>query len=122
MRFLADEHIPDSVMQSLRDAGHEVTAASEVGKGAADQAHVVLAAEQALVILTEDQDFTARVREAAAAGAALPLALIHFRLDGLGRTTKAARMIDAINLIGEAEPATVYSVEPTRIRRRKMTD
>lgn len=122
MRFLADEHIPNSVVQALRDAGHEVVAAREVGKGAADPIHVALAAEQSLIILTEDEDFTARVREAAAAGRPLPPALIHYRLDGLGRATKPARMIDAIKEIGVIDTATVYSIEPTRIRSRKMTE
>ena len=88
MRFLADEHIPNAVIARLRDDGHEVLAASQIAQGATDAEHVSFAAREGLVILTEDEDFTARVRETAAGGDPLPPALIHYRLDGLGRVAK----------------------------------
>lgn len=58
------------------------------------------------------------MREFADAGMALPPALIHYRLSGLGRAAKIARMIAAIDDIGPLELGKVYSVEPSRIRSR----
>lgn len=74
------------------------------------------AAREGLVILTEDRDFTTSVREAAQAGTALPVALVHYRLDGLGRATKMARMVDAIAEIDFSLPGMVHVVEPGRVR------
>lgn len=120
MRFLADEHIPAGVIAALRAAGHDVLSAALTAAGADDVVHVETAAREHRVILTEDGDFVARVRDAVAAGAPLPEALIHYRLDGLGRDTKMARMIDAVARIGNVASGTIYSVAPTRIRSRAM--
>ncbi|CAN0512106.1 unnamed protein product, partial [Phaeothamnion confervicola] len=114
MHFLADEHIPASVIATLRNAGHDVTSASKTLQGLPDTVLVAVAARDHMVILTEDEDFTARVREAAVASEPLPLALIHYRLDGMARVSKMSRMIDAVSEIGNFETETVYSVEPTR--------
>jgi hypothetical protein len=92
VHFLADEHIPAGVMDTLCAAGHEVVSAN----------------------------FTARVREAAVAGDPLPSALIHYRLDGMGRLSKMARMADAVLEIGNIVTEMVYSVEPARVRSRSM--
>lgn len=71
MEFMADEHIPAPVMQALRDQGHLVTSASTKHRAARDRQLIALAAGERIVILTEDEDFTARVRDTAAAGSEL---------------------------------------------------
>jgi hypothetical protein len=40
MRLLADENIPLETVRALRNAGHDVFAASEAAPGLADEAHL----------------------------------------------------------------------------------
>lgn len=120
MLILADEHIPAGVVAAPRAVGHDVWAAAENKAGVSDAEHLARTAREGRVILTEDYDFLDRVRDAIAAGDALPPALIHYRLDGLGRAAKMARMTDAVAQIGTPAAETVYSAEPSRIRSRGM--
>ena len=92
-------------------------AATESGPGLQDVEHVAIAASEDRVILTEDRDFLFLVRNASIK----PLALIHYRLDGLGRSAKMARMIEAVSEVGLPTSGTVYTVEPTRIRSHNMS-
>ena len=117
MRFLVDEHISPKLVEWLRDGGHDALSASEVAAGDTDTKHVIRAAREARVILTEDRDFSTRVREAAAEGLALPVALVHFRLKGLGRAAKLERMREVLDAIaGSDVDGKVFVVEPTRVR------
>ena len=57
MRFLANENVPLTSVQRLRDAGHDVAAVSEDSRGAKDPAILALAAGEGRVILTLDRDY-----------------------------------------------------------------
>lgn len=57
MRVLADENFPLASVRLLRDAGHDVLAASESLTGATDSALMQRAATDGRVILTFDRDF-----------------------------------------------------------------
>jgi Domain of unknown function (DUF5615) len=121
MRFLADEHIPSSVVQALRQDGHDVLWAAETGRQVPDASHMATAIRERRVILTEDADFSELLVEFAASVATGTLAVHYFRLDGLGRDAKNARMLAAILEIGEPVARFVMSVvEPTRIRQRSF--
>lgn len=57
MRLLADESCDFSVVQALRTAGHDITAATETAKSADDSVIIDLARDEARLLLTEDRDF-----------------------------------------------------------------
>lgn len=57
MRFLADESCDFAVVRALRQAGHDVTAVSEISPRAEDSAVINLALREARILLTEDKDF-----------------------------------------------------------------
>ena len=54
MKFLADESCDFAVVRTLRDAGYEVLAISDVSPGASDDAVIALAAQENRILLTED--------------------------------------------------------------------
>ena len=57
MRFFADESCDFSVVRALRAAGHDVAAATESARGAADSVIIDRARDEARLLLTEDRDF-----------------------------------------------------------------
>ena len=113
MRYLADEHIPRSVVQALRSLGHDVLWAAETGRQLSDATHIATADAEDRMILTEDSDFTDLIAEHRPGSP-----LIYFRLNGLSRDAKVRRMIDAVIEIGHAARDTIHVVEPSRIRVR----
>ena len=89
MKFLADESCDFAVVRTLRDAGYEVLAVSDVSPSASDDAVIALAAQENRILLTEDKDFrqlvlaerqnssgVIRVRFPATARASLPTAIL----------------------------------------------
>jgi predicted nuclease of predicted toxin-antitoxin system len=57
MRLLADENIPLESVRALRDAGHDVYAASEGVRGEPDERHLARAIAEDRLIVTFDRDF-----------------------------------------------------------------
>lgn len=57
MRFLADESCDFGVVRTLREAGHDVLAVSEVEKRSDDRELIERAGRENRVLLTEDKDF-----------------------------------------------------------------
>lgn len=57
MRLLADENFPKSIVDSLREAGHDVDWARTSSPGATDSDLLNLAEAQGRIILTLDKDF-----------------------------------------------------------------
>ncbi len=97
--------------------------AVESSRRVSDEMHVEAAAREKRIILTEDSDFSGLVAGKAKTGDPLPAALYYFRLDGLGRAAKLARMIEAIDEIGAvAESFTIHVVEPSRIRPHQLDE
>lgn len=54
MRLLADENIPDELVDLLRDKGYDITA---VPPGSVDPDIALLAKRQRRILLTQDKDF-----------------------------------------------------------------
>lgn len=67
MRFLADESCDFAVVRALRNAGHDVTAISEMRPGLPDDAVIAIAETERRIVLTEDRDFGQLVYAAGAA-------------------------------------------------------
>jgi predicted nuclease of predicted toxin-antitoxin system len=57
MRWLADECVAATVVMQLRAAEHDVIYMAEDGSGTVDRAVLLLAQEEARLLLTEDKDF-----------------------------------------------------------------
>src|SRR5258706_12077233 len=57
MRFLANENIPPSAIQRLRDLGHDVLSAKESMTGEADTVILARAVAEQRVLATFDKDF-----------------------------------------------------------------
>ena len=57
MRFLANENIPDGVVDALRDQGHDVASVKESMAGADDRVVLARAQAEQRVVLTLDTDF-----------------------------------------------------------------
>lgn len=57
LRFLADESCDFAVVRSLRAAGYDVFAVSEVMQQSDDRELIELAAREQRILLTEDKDF-----------------------------------------------------------------
>lgn len=57
MRFLADESCDFSVVRTLRTAGHDVLAVTELWPGSDDSLILDMALRDQRVLLTEDKDF-----------------------------------------------------------------
>ena len=56
MRFMADEHLPRPVVESLRDAGHDVAWALEVMPSAPDSEVLARAVREDRVVVTYDKE------------------------------------------------------------------
>lgn len=58
VRFLADENVPRSVTNWLKENGHNVTRVQDVGlSGASDVAVAKRAMENGMIVITLDEDF-----------------------------------------------------------------
>ncbi|RJF70381.1 hypothetical protein D4Q52_17655 [Rhodopseudomonas palustris] len=77
MRFLADENIPRSLVQSLLDEGHDVVRIGTLAAGASDPTVLELARREGRVVLTFDKDFGELAR---ASKLGSPSGVVLFRL------------------------------------------
>jgi len=68
--FLADENVPRASVSTLRGAGHQVIAVSEIARGAHDARVVEIGRDLGAVILTFDRDYGHIVTRTDAAGLA----------------------------------------------------
>jgi predicted nuclease of predicted toxin-antitoxin system len=57
MRLLADESCDFMIVKTLRDAGHDVLAVSEITPRAEDSQVIRFAVSEKRILLTEDKDF-----------------------------------------------------------------
>ena len=56
-RFLADDNIPRSVVEKLRNIGIDITRASDYGRGLSDEEIAMIARMENRIIITFDSDF-----------------------------------------------------------------
>lgn len=115
MKFVADENLDRSVIQKLRDAGHEVISVAEMEPGIPDEVVLAAANSHAAMLITEDKDFGELVfrRSLVLQG------VILLRLAGLPVAAKAELLVE-IPATHEHELTEAFAVVTTRtIRIRK---
>ena len=116
MKLLANENMPASVVEQLRAFGHDVLAAKESMRGAADPDILARAQAESRVLISQDKDFgelAFRSHLPAECG------VILFRLDGDDPDDDVRRMIQAIQSRTDWT-GTFAVVEPYRIRLRPL--
>lgn len=84
MILLADENLDKSVVERLREEGHEVIAVAEMKPGIEDDTVLALANERNALLVTEDKDFGELVFRQRLVHAVVIL----IRLAGLAATAK----------------------------------
>ena len=117
MRLLADENIPLESVRALRDAGHDVYAASEGARGEPDERHLARAIAEDRLIVTFDRDFGELVTRGTARPAAGVLLL---RIVPKGASEVTALLLDLI-----ARPEIVWRnhlsvVDWAHVRQRRI--
>ena len=116
LQILADENMPRLAVDGLRAAGHDVLWVAEYGPQSLDEVIVDDAGAAGRIILTQDQDFA----DMAFRDGVHLRALIHVAVEGLSIGAKAARIVAAVNEIGEAAWGKLHIIEPARIRSRPL--
>jgi predicted nuclease of predicted toxin-antitoxin system len=112
MRFLADESCDFAVVQALRATGHDVTAVSEVHRGAEDATVLELALSERRVLLTEDKDFGQLVFAAARDSGGVVL----IRWPVSARAELSAAAIELAEKHSVALQGAFVVLEPNRVR------
>lgn len=77
MRILADECCPLSVVEALREDGHDMWYAASEGSGSTDSALLARSVAEDRVLLTEDRDFCEMIYRDARPAYAVVLVRIH---------------------------------------------
>lgn len=116
MRVLLDENMPRQLAVRLRDGGHDVLAANEGMRGAADEAVLARARAEGRLLLTQDKDFgelAFRCDLPAECG------IVLFRLAGANPDADTERMLAV--LTGRSDWAGHFSVATDdRVRMRPL--
>lgn len=116
MRYLADENIPPTVIQQLRQDGHDVLSVRESMRGGNDSAILARSVAEERVLITFDKDFgelACRHQLASACG------IILFRLIQRSRESLNARVMEVLRSRHDWAGA-FWIVTDQRIRRRSL--
>lgn len=116
MRFLADENIARSVVDRLRDAGHDCLSVKESMRGASDADILARAVAEARTMITFDKDFgelAFRSRLPASCGVVL------FRITPSGRDADIQRVLGPLESRDDWAGA-FWTITDQRIRRRPL--
>ena len=118
MRFLADENIAGSIVERLRDAGHDCLSVKESMTGAPDVDILARAMAEARVVVTFDKDFgelAFRSQLPATCGVVL------FRITPQGREADINRVLNTLEARDDWSGA-FWTVTDERIRRRSLPE
>jgi predicted nuclease of predicted toxin-antitoxin system len=115
MKFVADENLDRSVIDKLREAGHEVISVAEMDPGIPDEFVLETANSQLAMLITEDKDFGELVfrRKLVHQG------VILVRLAGLPVATKANLLVATVAGHWTELPGAFVVVSPLTIRIRR---
>ena len=117
MRLIANENVPLSSVQLLREAGHDVLAVIEGMPGASDQEVLRKAAEEGRVLLTFDRDYGRLIyRERSLC----PLGVVYFRFIPATPEEPAERFQSLIAVQGLRLTGRFTVVERGRARQRPL--
>ena len=115
MRLVADENLDRSVIQKLREAGHEVISVAEMEPGISDEVVHATANSAEALLITEDKDFGELVFRCSL----VHQGVILLRLAGLPVAAKAELLVATI-ATHERELNGAFSVvTPRAIRIRR---
>lgn len=112
MRFLADESCDFIVVRTLREAGQEVLAVSEVSPGAEDSQVIQMAIDQGRILLTEDKDFGQLVF----AHAPQSSTVILIRYPSNARRALPKAILDLVTRLGALPTGRFAVLRPGRVR------
>ena len=112
MRFLADEGCDFILVRTLRAAGHDVLAVSEITFRAEDSEVIDLALREKRILLTEDKDFGQLVY----AHGQKTLGVIFLRFPHSARERISKNVCSLVKQQGENLYGCFITVQPGRIR------
>ena len=112
MQFLADESCDFLLIKTLREAGHDVLAVSEIMPGAEDSDVIHLSVREKRVLLTEDKDFGQLVY----AHGQSSVGVIFLRFPFSARKQISRDLSTLIERQGERLNGCFVTVQPGRIR------
>ena len=119
MRLLLDANLSPRLVAVLTEAGHVVRHVVDVGLAtASDEEIFTFAAEQQLVIVTADSDFSMLL---VARGAAGPSVVLLRHVAELTWDVHGALLVDNLPAVAEdLEAGAVVSLSPTRMSVRRL--
>ncbi len=114
MRFTADENLERSIVEGLREMGHDVFEASVESPRAPDPLVLERSAREDRILITNDKDFAelAFLQRKATAG------IVLVRLPKLRTRQKTKRVLEVIDQQGERLRNVFTVVEAHAIRKR----
>ena len=117
MKFLADQDVYAATIHALKDLGHEVITASQLGMAKAKDVQLLRAAhDQSRIFVTRDRDFGALVFVQASGPG-----VIYLRILPSTQQTVHAELARALTLYSEQQLQSSFVViEPGRHRIRKV--
>jgi len=115
MKFLADENIPQSVVRTIQQLGHDVLEVRQIDLGMPDEKVIELAAREGSIILTGDSDFA----ELAILQELEVLGIVRVKLEDLNAKKWGRIVGEALGIIDELK-GHLTIIEPNRVRRRKI--
>jgi predicted nuclease of predicted toxin-antitoxin system len=116
MRLLTNENIPTSVVDALRDRGHDVLAVKESMRGAGDRAILARAQSESRLVVTQDKDFG---ELAFRLGLPAECGIVLFRLTGDDPDADIRRIVEVIDSRTDW-PGQFAVVTDDRIRMRLL--
>jgi len=93
MRLLANENVSATVIQALRQRGHDILSAKESMRGEPDSAVLLRARQEGRLVVTHDKDFG---ELAFRKGLPAECGILLFRLSGADPASDSRRMLEAI--------------------------
>lgn len=118
MRLLADENMPRSVIEQLRQNGHDVLAVKESLRGVKDVEILARAQTESRVVISQDKDFG---ELAFRGGLPAQCGVVLFRLDGEDPDDDVRRMVEAVESRTDWT-GTFGVVDQLRIRLRPLPE
>ena len=116
-RILADECVHLPVAKALQAAGHDVLPVKNICPGCTDEEVLRLAHEQGRILLTRDKDFDeliVRLQKKVPG-------IIRYNLPSLPLNQQAEYIVNALKNAPEPLTGHITTVEPGRIRQRRLS-
>lgn len=114
--FLADECVAGPVVEALRRAGFDIILSRDVIPAGDDLDVLALACQEHRVLLTDDTDFgELTVRRLLDA-----VGIVRLSLHMLPRAARPSRVVEALTKLGSEIVGEFITIEPARIRRRRL--